>query len=121
MLHFHEFYWGGELGRGGGIPGVEGGEDLRTGGQGRGGLRFLFWGKGGRMRQGGNGGGVLEIAHLGPACPLPLILLCQVAQGCSAHCNVPVSNPFSPSPPVSPTRADHKRSQNNTKMILVSF
>ena len=83
--------------RGGGGVLREGGGDLRTRAQGRGGLRYLFfWGKR------------------------------KVAAGwewgrCSGNCPPPPCMSSPPSPPVSPTHADHKRSQNDPKMILVSF
>ena len=64
MVAFHKFYLGGEIGKAGGI--LRGG-DLRTRGQGRGGLRCLFFWEKGEVAAGWRGG-VLEIAGLPPAC-----------------------------------------------------
>ena len=73
-------------------------------------------------KEGGGRGGVLEIAHLLPACPPPHrpsrkpgVRSDRVVRPAGT---LP---PFPPIPPVSPTHADNKRSQNDPKMILVSF
>ena len=121
MVAFSQILFrGGALGKGGGYWG--GGEIWGQEDKGEGGSGAFSFGKGGRLRQAGRG--VLEIAHLPLACPPPSSLpqaWCQVGQGCSARWNAPVSHPLPLSPPVSPTHADHKRSQNDPKMILVSF
>ena len=122
-LHFHNFYLrGGENWEGGGVlrgGSFEGQED-----KGEGGFRCLLFWEGREVAAGWEwgrcSGNCTPPTCMSPPSSLPQAW-CQVGQGCSARWNVPVSHPFPPNPPVSPTDADHKRSQNDPKMILVSF
>ena len=121
-LHFHKFFFGGggRWGKGGGIEGGGRFEDKRT--RVRGAPVPFFWERGEVVA--GWGGGCSGNCTP-PTCMSPSIVppasLVSGWTGLFGPLERSCLPPFPPSPPVSPTHADHKRSQNDPKMILVSF
>ena len=130
-LHFHDFYSGGNW-EGGGVLGGGRFEDGRT--RARGVSFFFAFCDRGRLRQGGSEGCACTLAgwewgrflHTSHLLVPPIIALASLVSNCTGMFGplerscLPRSPPMA-SPPVSPMRADHKRSPKNLKIILISF